>query len=110
VGDDGTPRPNPVWFLWGGADDVLIYTLSTAKRLAHIQRWPRVCLHFNSTESGSDIIVLTGTAEILTTTRRGRQRRLSREVRRGNRADKRQRRGAEFSAPVRVRITHTRGF
>lgn len=65
VGRDGTPQPNPVWFLWQGDDSVLIYNSITANRLAHIRRNPRVCLHFDSNGRGGDIVVLTGTAEVL---------------------------------------------
>lgn len=65
VGRDGTPQPNPVWFLWQGDDTVLIYSLTTAHRLTNIRRNPSVCLHFNGNDHGGDIVVLTGTAEIL---------------------------------------------
>ncbi|PXY24074.1 TIGR03667 family PPOX class F420-dependent oxidoreductase [Prauserella flavalba] len=63
VGADGTPQPNPVWFLWDG-DDVLVYNRVDAHRLAHIRRNPRVGLHFDSDGSGGDIVVLKGTARI----------------------------------------------
>jgi PPOX class probable F420-dependent enzyme len=61
VGADGTPQPNPVWFLWhdGG---LLVFNQSGAKRLAHIQARPRVSLHFDGNGKGGDIVVLTGTA------------------------------------------------
>ncbi|TNC18842.1 TIGR03667 family PPOX class F420-dependent oxidoreductase [Amycolatopsis alkalitolerans] len=64
VGADGTPQPNPVWFLWH-EDSVLIYNLLHAKRLAHIEARPRVSLHFNSTQGGGDVVVFTGTARRL---------------------------------------------
>ena len=61
----GTPQPAPVWFLWDDATGtILIYSRNDAKRLAHIQQNPRVSLHFNSTDDGDDVIVITGTAEI----------------------------------------------
>lgn len=63
VGADGTPQPNPVWFLWEGGE-VLVYTRPDAYRLAHIRRRPRVGLHFDSDGTGGDIIVLKGTARI----------------------------------------------
>src|SRR5689334_16400370 len=44
--EDGTPQPNPVWFLWDGAS-FLIYCQRGAKRLEHIRRNPRVALNFN---------------------------------------------------------------
>jgi PPOX class probable F420-dependent enzyme len=64
VGADGTPQPNPVWFLLQD-DSVLVYNQPAAKRLAHIARNPRVALHLNSTAGGGDIIVVTGVAEIV---------------------------------------------
>jgi PPOX class probable F420-dependent enzyme len=64
VGRDGTPQPNPVGFLWDGGDNLLTYTLTEARRLANIRRQPLVSLNFDS-NGGGDIVVLTGTAEIL---------------------------------------------
>src|SRR5215831_5912700 len=61
TGSDGTPQPAPVWFLWEG-ESFLIYTLTNAKRLAHIERNPRVALHFDSDGTGGDIVVFTGEA------------------------------------------------
>jgi PPOX class probable F420-dependent enzyme len=65
VAAEGTPQPNPVWFLWDGAS-FLIYCRREAKRLEHIQRNPQVALHFNSDGQGEDIVVFTGTARIAT--------------------------------------------
>jgi len=64
VGRDGTPQPNPVGFLWDGGDSVLIYSQADARRLTNIRRQPLVSLNFDS-NGGEDIVVLTGTAEIL---------------------------------------------
>jgi PPOX class probable F420-dependent enzyme len=64
VGRDGTPQPNPVGFLWDGGDSLLTYTQTGARRLANIRRQPLVSLNFDS-NGGDDIVVLTGTAEIL---------------------------------------------
>jgi len=61
TGADGTPQPAPVWFLWEG-ETFLIYTLASARRLAHIERNPRVALNFDGDGSGGDIIVFTGEA------------------------------------------------
>lgn len=63
VGADGTPQPNPVWFVWDG-DSVLAYNDNQAYRLAHVRNRPQVSLHFNSTRAGDDVIVLKGRAEI----------------------------------------------
>jgi PPOX class probable F420-dependent enzyme len=65
VGNDGTPQPNPVWFLWEGEDTVLIYNRAGAKRIDHVQDRPRVALNFDGNGQGGDIVVMTGAAEIL---------------------------------------------
>lgn len=64
VGADGTPQPNPVWFLWDG-EGVVIYNLSTARRLTHLCKQPQVSLHFDSDGQGGDIVVLRGCARPL---------------------------------------------
>ena len=64
VGREGTPQPNPVGFLWDGGDSLLTYSQTDARRLANIRRQPLVSLNFDS-NGGDDIVVLTGTAEIL---------------------------------------------
>ena len=61
---DGTPQPNPVWFLWeDDADALLIYNANDAKRLDHVAVRPLVSLNFDGDGRGGDIIVLTGVAE-----------------------------------------------
>jgi PPOX class probable F420-dependent enzyme len=64
VGADGTPQPNPVWFLWDGAGTVLLYNLATANRLTHIASRPRVALNLDGDGHGGDIVVITGRAEL----------------------------------------------
>lgn len=63
VGSDGTPQPNPVWFLWEG-ETLLIYSRSDAARVAHIRRRPRVSLNFDGDGEGGNIAVIVGDAEI----------------------------------------------
>ncbi len=63
VGADGTPQPNPVWYLWAEPNEVLIYNRPGAKRFAHIAQHPRVALNFDG-DKGGDIVVLTGRAEL----------------------------------------------
>ena len=62
VGASGAPAPNPVWFLWDGADTVLVWNLPTAARVAHVAANPRVALNFGGDGGGGDIVVLAGTA------------------------------------------------
>jgi PPOX class probable F420-dependent enzyme len=62
VGRDGTPQPNPVWFLWDG-DTILVYNLASARRLAHVRARPAVSFNFDSV-GGGDIVVIAGRAEL----------------------------------------------
>lgn len=65
VAADGTPQPNPVWFLWDH-DEILVYSQRDAKRLEHIARNPHVSLNFDGNGRGGDIIVIAGLARITT--------------------------------------------
>jgi len=62
VGADGTPQPNPVWFLWEEPSTVLVYNRTDAHRLEHIVSRPRVSLNFDGDGKGSNIVVLAGSA------------------------------------------------
>jgi PPOX class probable F420-dependent enzyme len=64
IGKDGTPQPNPVWFL-RTEDGVLTYNRPDANRITHIVDRPRVALNLDGKGDGTDIIVLTGTARRL---------------------------------------------
>lgn len=64
IAEDGTPQPNPVWFVWHPDGTVLVYNRRDARRLAHIARQPRVALHFDGDGHGGNIVVLTGTARV----------------------------------------------
>ena len=63
TGADGTPQPNPIWFVWDGADKVLIYSVEAAKT-RHISQRPRVSFVFNTDSHGDDVVIFSGTAEI----------------------------------------------
>jgi len=63
VNADGTPEPSPVWFLWDGADRVLIYSQET-KKVRNIEARPRVAFHFNADEHGGNVVIFTGSAVI----------------------------------------------
>jgi PPOX class probable F420-dependent enzyme len=62
VAADGTPQPNPVWFLWDGADEILVYNRAEAQRLAHLAERPAVSLNLDGNGQGGDIIVVSGLA------------------------------------------------
>src|SRR5262245_1412900 len=63
VGRDGTPQPNPVWFLHEDGE-IVVYSIASANRLTHIVRRPRVSLNFNSDTGGNGVVVLTGDARL----------------------------------------------
>ncbi|WP_327147321.1 TIGR03667 family PPOX class F420-dependent oxidoreductase [Nocardia sp. NBC_01329] len=63
VGPTGTPEPNPVWFRWDG-NSFLIFSRPDRPKLRNIARNPRVALHFDSTESGGEVVVFGGGARL----------------------------------------------
>lgn len=63
VSADGTPQPNPVWFVWDG-ETLLIYSRPGSWRLKNIARQPKVSLHFHSDPDGAEVIILTGEAAL----------------------------------------------
>ena len=55
VAPDGTPQPNPVWFLWDGSS-LLVYSHKRAARLRNLRQNPHVALNFDSRDQGeSDV-------------------------------------------------------
>lgn len=58
---DGTPQPNPVWFLWDG-EAIWIYTEPGSYKVRNIRHNPHVALNFDAGEGGEDVMVFTGTA------------------------------------------------
>ena len=112
VGRDGTPQPNPVGFLWDGGDTLLTYSQTEARRLANIRRQPLVSLNFDS-NGGDDIVVLTGTAEILNDYPAVPENPAWLE-KYGEAIDARfgdaVKFAERFSVPVRIHLTRVRGF
>ncbi len=64
VGQDGTPQPVPVWFLWDG-EEMLLYSKPNTPKLRHIARAPIVALNFDGDGDGGDIVVFAGVARIV---------------------------------------------
>jgi PPOX class probable F420-dependent enzyme len=62
VGADGTPQPNPVWFIWDGADSLVVYNRTSAHRLRHLADRPTATLHFDGNGRGGDVVVLSAVA------------------------------------------------
>lgn len=112
-GRDGTPQPSPVWFLHSAVDEMLIYSKPDAPKMRNIAARPLVALSFNSTANGGDVVVFNGeaahdpdapsvadNAEYVEKYRQGIA---------GLDLTPAQF-GAEYSAPVRVRLKKLRGF
>ncbi|MEV6850264.1 pyridoxamine 5'-phosphate oxidase family protein, partial [Actinoplanes sp. NPDC051411] len=105
---------NPVWFLWEPElDSLLVYSTSTARRLAHIKARPRVSAHLNSDASGRDILILTGNAETATdapaaNTNPAYLAKYSTDIDRIGSTPERF--GYHFSEALRLRIHHARGI
>ena len=59
----GSPLPSPVWFVWDGAESVLMYSMPGA-RVRNVEANPRVTLNFGGDGRGGDIVVLSGRAAI----------------------------------------------
>lgn len=60
---DGSPWPNPVWFVWDG-ETFLVYSRPESVKLRHIARDPRVSLHLNGEGWDLDVVVAAGKARI----------------------------------------------
>lgn len=58
-----SPLPRPVGFLWDGGETVFVYSQPGA-RIRNIGRNPNVALNFRGEANGSDIVVLSGRAEV----------------------------------------------
>lgn len=59
-----TPQPRPVWFIWEN-DSFLIFSKPKARKVSHIEKNPKVALHFNTDETGDrHVIIFTGEASI----------------------------------------------
>jgi PPOX class probable F420-dependent enzyme len=61
VTPSGSPLPMPVWFLWEGAESVLMFSQDGA-RVRNVEANPHVSLNFSGDGRGGDIVVLTGRA------------------------------------------------
>ena len=114
TGDDGTPQPNPVWFLLEpGEDSVLVYNDHRARRLQHVAVRPRVALNFHADGGGDDVVVITGVAEqALDAPPPDRNEAYLVKYRAGiDRIGSAPDRFAErYSVPLRIRFTAVRGF
>ena len=63
VTPSGAPLPMPVWFIWDGAESVVMYS-QNGTRIRNIESNPRVTLNFDGDGGGGDIVVLSGEAAV----------------------------------------------
>jgi PPOX class probable F420-dependent enzyme len=64
VAADGTPQPNPVWYIWDDGS-VLIFSKPNQAKLNNIRRSGRVSLNLEATADEEQITIFTGHAEII---------------------------------------------
>jgi PPOX class probable F420-dependent enzyme len=64
VGPGGLPAPNPVWFLWDGADTIRLFAMPQTVRVRNLRKNSRVSLNLAGDALGVQVCVLTGTAEL----------------------------------------------
>ena len=64
VNSKGVPQPNPVWFLWNDGE-FLVFSEPNQAKLANIRRNSGVSLNLNSTIHGGDVVIFTGSAELV---------------------------------------------
>ncbi|HEY8302823.1 MAG TPA: TIGR03667 family PPOX class F420-dependent oxidoreductase [Jatrophihabitans sp.] len=114
VSADGTPQPNPVWFLWEpDTESILIYNATHAKRIGHVAVRPRVALNFEADEHGGDVVVLTGVAEqaLDVPPATGHETYLAKYAAAIERiGSDREKFARDYSVPLRIRLTTVRGF
>lgn len=112
VGADGTPQPNPVWFVWDDGD-VLIYNRDNARRLDHLRGGSRVSLHFNANARGGDVVVLAGRAEVSAAEPPAHEMAAYLNKYRDDMirvSGSLEAFSATYSVPLRVRVSRVRGF
>lgn len=63
VAKSGQPVPRLIWFYFDGTD-LMVYTMPSAAKVAHIKARPQVSLNLDSDGNGGGIIVVGGTAAI----------------------------------------------
>ena len=64
VDPTGTPQPIPVWFLWDGDRNLLLYSQPGTAKLRNIERNPNVALNLDGNGQGGDIVVCLGEARL----------------------------------------------
>jgi PPOX class probable F420-dependent enzyme len=112
VDEEGTPQPNPVWFVWQDGS-FLTYCQPGSRRLNHIDANPRVALHLNTDRDGSEVVVFTGLAHVDTSAPPAHQVREYMEKYRQAIAEIKmtpEEFSASYSVAIRVTPKHLRGY
>ncbi len=63
VAKSGQPVPRLIWFYFDGTD-LMVYTMPSAAKVAHIKARPQVSMNLDSDGNGGGIIVVGGTAVV----------------------------------------------
>jgi len=64
VSPNGTPTPNPVWFLWDG-EIIIIYSQPNSYRIRNIKQNPKVALNLQGADPlGNNVIIINGEATL----------------------------------------------
>lgn len=105
------PLPMPVWFLWDGADSVLMFSQHGA-RVRNLEADPRVSLNFAGDGRGGDIVVLSGRATIDRDASSADQvgayvEKYAEHIERIGHTPESF--GAQYSVPIRIELTKLRG-
>ena len=105
------PIPMPVWFLWDGAETVLMFSQDGA-RVRNVQADPRVSLSFDGDGRGGDIVVLSGRATVEPDAPPADRvdayvEKYSEHIARIGRTPEQF--GARYSNPIRIELTKLRG-
>jgi PPOX class probable F420-dependent enzyme len=63
VRGDGQPQSVPVWFAWDG-ESFRMFSEPGKPKLDNIRKNPRVSLHLRATDTGGEVVVFEGLAEL----------------------------------------------
>ena len=63
VAKSGQPVPRLVWFYFDG-NEVTVYSMPNAAKVAHIKAHPRVSLNLDSDGNGAGVVVVGGDARV----------------------------------------------
>ena len=65
VSAEGQPQVSPVWFLWDGADEILVISKDNVPRTRNLDANPRVALNLDGDGQGGNVVSLEGEARIV---------------------------------------------